>query len=591
MQLLEVDGQKKRQIVARIVFPLIYFSLLTVIMTWPLVLHMGSSIIGQIGDNIYFAWLIGWFRKALFQLHVSPYFVPFLNYPQGWNLAYTEITPAQLLLALPASLVGGDVFGYNFALLATFVLSGLGVYFWVYRLTKRISAGLIAGTIFAFIPFRLAHFLAGHLNLMGTQWFPFYFWGLWELLQSKKWAWKPVLLAGVSLGLIALTSQYYFYMAVLATGLLLILYLVFYDRRLVFQASFWKRGLASSLVALPLALVAVAPFVSMINQGGMPDRKLSSLYGYSACPIDFVLPSTDHFLWGNWIGSHFLRQGWIEDTLYLGIITILLAIFVFIARNKLREQRRLVFMLSLLGVVFAILAAGPELRFFDCLRVATIPRILQPLLGNPSESTAALRMPDYYLIQYLPLFAKMRAWQRFAILPLFSASILAGLGSAWLLNRMKAAWQKPLAALLILLVLFDFYPGPYTSFVKIEPRPIDQWLAAQPGNGAVALFPAYLEDDQEQTFRTAFQQKPFIGGFFNAFPPQQYQRISPILEGFPNTACLDLLKSLGVQFILVHSVDYQNFDQIRGKIEKLGLKLLTIQDAYYVYGFPEGRQG
>jgi len=38
------------------------------VMTWPLVLHMGSALAGRIGDNIYFVWMIGWVRKALFEL-------------------------------------------------------------------------------------------------------------------------------------------------------------------------------------------------------------------------------------------------------------------------------------------------------------------------------------------------------------------------------------------------------------------------------------------------------------------------------------------------------------------------------------------
>ncbi len=52
----------------------------------------GDQMIGQVGDNIYFVWMIGWFKKALFDLHVNPFNVWFLNYPEGWSLAYTEIT-------------------------------------------------------------------------------------------------------------------------------------------------------------------------------------------------------------------------------------------------------------------------------------------------------------------------------------------------------------------------------------------------------------------------------------------------------------------------------------------------------------------
>jgi len=41
-----------------------------VVVTWPLVLHLGNSIVGPYGDNPYFIWIIGWVRHALVDLRV-----------------------------------------------------------------------------------------------------------------------------------------------------------------------------------------------------------------------------------------------------------------------------------------------------------------------------------------------------------------------------------------------------------------------------------------------------------------------------------------------------------------------------------------
>ena len=97
-------------------------------MTWPLVLHMRDSVVGEIGDNIYFIFLIRWYQKAWFELGISPFFHPWLNYPQGWNLASTDTSLATTLFGLPVSLLCGPTFGYNFAMLVTFVLSGWAMY-------------------------------------------------------------------------------------------------------------------------------------------------------------------------------------------------------------------------------------------------------------------------------------------------------------------------------------------------------------------------------------------------------------------------------------------------------------------------------
>src|SRR5690606_4174924 len=101
-------------------------------------------------------------------LHQLPLTVSILNYPEGYHLAYTDASPLMILMALPFSLVGGSVLGYNLSMFVSFVLSGLGVYLWVRWLTHNHWAGILAGVLFAFVPYRMSH-LYGHLNLMGTQ--------------------------------------------------------------------------------------------------------------------------------------------------------------------------------------------------------------------------------------------------------------------------------------------------------------------------------------------------------------------------------------------------------------------------------------
>ena len=209
----------------------VYFVGMSIVMTYPLVMKMRTEAIGAGGgDGSYFIWLVAWYQKALFQLKISPFFAPSLNYPQGWNLATTDITPAMVALALPGSLLISPTFGYNFAMMLSFILSGWGMYLWVKHLTGDSLASLVAGTVFAFLPFRMAHFMVGHLNLLGTQWFPFYFWGLFDLLKQEKFSWKPVLMAGIAAGLIGMTSPYYIYMTVLISVVFLLGFVIFKSR-------------------------------------------------------------------------------------------------------------------------------------------------------------------------------------------------------------------------------------------------------------------------------------------------------------------------------------------------------------------------
>jgi hypothetical protein len=550
----------------------VYFSALTILMTWPLAAHMSTDLVGQIGDNIYFVWMIGWMKKALFDLHVNPFNVWFLNYPEGWNMAYTEITPAQLALALPFSFLGGPTFAYNMAMLLTFVLSGLGMYFWIRRMTGRRGPALVAGTIFAFLPYRFAHFLIGHLNLSGTQWLPFYFMGLFELFDAgRPPRWRSAVLAGVMLGLIGLTSQYYLYMTILVTAFLLFIYLVFLQRRRWKDVRFWKFLALLGIVALPLIAVAVAPYVTLSQQGGLPDRTMSIVRKYSASPTDFFLPSTDHFLWGSWIGSHFNREMWVEGTLYIGVVSVVLGVVAWIKRKQAGRSGLMVLLLC--GALFAmVLAMGTDLHWNGSPVEITTPAFLAGWIHRP---TIPLLLPGYFLFQYFPLYAKLRALMRFGLFVLVFTSAAAGLGCAWLVARIKPHWRSVLVAGLLLLVFVDFYPGPYTEFAPVQPRPVDAWLALQPDKGAVIQFPFIKGEDQDQTYYTLIHGKPFVGGFFNAFPPPQYARIRPLMENFPDQQSVDLIHQLGAFYVLVDRASYPDIERTRQQCEQLGLKFVT----------------
>ena len=573
----------------------LYFLILTIVMTWPLVTRMFDAMVGMTGDNIYFVWMIGWIKKALFELHVNPFNVWFLNYPEGWSLAYTEITPIQILIALPFALLRGPTFGYNCAMILSFVLAGMSMFWWIKHLTGRGDAALIAGTAFAFIPYHFAHFLIGHLNLVGIQWFPLFFMGLTDLLglggnssnatllpeAAKRIQWRPVLLAGISLGLIGLTSQYYLYMLLFITAFMVFWRVIIMQRSLIIDSRFWKQLLLMGLVSLPLVLLSIAPYLSLFQQGGLPDRNIGIVRMYSASPTDFILPSTDHFLWGQWVGSHFNREMWVEGTLYIGVVSGVLSILALIKRKSLL-QTRLIVLLFWTGLFAFILALGTDLHWNGDTVVVSIPSFLQTLL-NRTETM--IHLPGYYLFLYFPFFAKLRALMRFGVFVLVFTCAAAGLGSAWLINRVNPGRKGLITILVIGLLFLDLFPGPYSQFAQVSSRPVDMWLAAQPGQGAVVQMPFKLAEDQEMTYYTLVNGKPFVGGFFNAFPPAQYMKIKPILERFPDGESIQLLRNLGVQYILVEQGYYPDKTSLMDTCKTLGLKFVIEQGDQLVFEF------
>jgi hypothetical protein len=169
---------------------------------------------------------------------------------------------------------------------------------------------------------------------------------------------------------------------------------------------------------------------------------------------------------------------------------------------------------------------------------------------------------------------------RYGVFVGLGVSVLAGYGLAWISGRLHG-WRRAAAtAGLLALALLDFLPRP-EAFVRVQPRPVDEWLASQTDSGALVEFP--FESDQAQLYYTLTHQKPFLGGNFNAFPPPQYQRIKPVLDSFPDRASIDVLHDLGVRYVLVHAWRYADFDQVDRLARELGLVSVDDFDGIHVY--------
>jgi hypothetical protein len=465
-------------------------------------------------------------------------------------------------------------------MLLSFILSGWGMYLWVKHLTGDSLAGLVGGTVFAFLPFRMAHYVIGHLSLAGTQWFPFYFWGLFDLLKQEKFSWKPVLMAGIAVGLIGMTSPYYVYMTALISGVFVLGFIIFKGFKRLKYATFWKSLLAFGLLSVVLVGLAMLPYLNLNSQNGLASRSVDYLNRYSASPTDYVIPSIKQFLWGKWIDITFSPEIFQESTLYIGAVAFVLAVIAWVKRRQLRHPE-LAEIAILAAAAGFVLSLGIQLHWLGKI-VVSLPRFLQTIFHRTSMPT--IDLPAYYLFRYLPFFSKMRVMMRFGLFTLIFSSLMAGLGAYLLTKQASSKVKRWVGIILLVLVFIDFYPGVLQGFRVTQARPVDSWLATQPNTGAVAQFPFSEESSQGQVYDTLVHQKPFLGGYFNANSPEQYTRIQPTMDTFPSQDSVDLLRQLGVSYVVVDSSQYGNFSNLDPEIQSLGLKLLTVSENEYVYG-------
>ncbi len=562
----------------------LFFCAASVLLTWPLVLSMRTSIIGGMGDNIYFVWLIRWYERVILDGQGQLFFNPMLNYPQGWDLSTTETSLATALAGIPVSRLFGPIAGYNFAMLLTFVLAGFFMYLWIRDLTKSEAAGILAGTLYTFCPYHFAHFLVGHLNLCGIHWFPLFFWGFSQLLrESKKWDLKFVVLTGLSLGLIGFTSMYYLYMTLLFSVLFGLIFLIVTRFRVFKQKNFWLKLVLAGMISLPFLYFSLRPFISLSSAGVLESRPIEYAASYSASPTDFFLPASDHFLFGRVVSSWFDHSLWNESSLYLGIPAIILAVMALLSK-KPDEKRGLVWSSAIVGFISLILGLGINLHWNNEDVILKIPEGLQSFL---KKEETLVYLPAAWLFNHLPFFDKMRTLMRFGFFAIFFTNVLAGLGFAQLLRRIPHKKVGLTTLFALGLVIFDLYPGPYTAnMLEPKPRAVDKWLHDQPENGAVVQMPFQGSSDQAQVYYSLFHEKPFLGGDFNANQPAQFEEIKPVLEQFPDAESVQLLKDLGVNYVVMDEAVYSLDEELEERLNSLGLSAMTSVEGQSVYFLP-----
>jgi len=452
------------------------------------------------------------------------------------------------------------------------------MYLWVSRLTKSRSAGLFAGTLFAFTPYRIAH-AYGHMPLFGTQYLVLHFWGLSFLVRERSLNWKFAALAGLGLGLAALSSMYYLYMTLVVSTLFILVYLLLVERKLFFRSSFWKNGLAALLFSLPLILLAMFPYLQLSGQGNSTHRALALVDEFSASPLDFFIPSGFQLFWHQLGAQMAGGELAIERSLYLGMVTL---IFVSVAVVKRREisPLSLVMVFFVTGLASVVLAMGTTLHWNGQPVLLTVPAFLHPWI---ERDQLPIPLPNLLLFNNLPFYDSMRAWMRYGVYASLFASLLAGIGFGWVAGKMSSpAARRVLFAAVLVLALVDLFPNTL-PLTRLEVRPIDRWLASQPGKGAFVQFPIKISLQSETVYTTLLNDKPFLGMFPGAYLPKSFRQQWRDLRGFPSEASTEILRDRQIQYVIVDQYEYDDWPATAKQIASLGMRELEVIGQQHIF--------
>ncbi len=476
------------------------YASLTCVMTYPQVRHMRDAVHDD-GDPLLNTWALAWVAH---QLPRAPahLFDANIFYPERRTLAYSETLLLPAAVVAPLEWAGvSPILIYNLVLLSGFAISGVGVALLVRRLTDRAGPALVAGLIFAFLPFRIDHY--PHMQLQQTQCLPFAMWAFHRFLDTRRMrdaVWFGALTAGQML-----SCMYY--------GLLLIPYLAVVCGAL---AVAHRARLAPLLVAAAIVAVAAYP-VGKAYLGArkvVGERGRDEVWQGSARPTDYLGPPDLNVVYGEAL-ARFSRP---ERRLFPGFVAIALGILGLWPRRSAPSTRTAVLTYGLGLLVAFDLSLG--LNGFT-YRV---------------------------LYDYVVPFRGLRIPARGGLIVGFSLAVLAGFGLA----RIR---RSAVIAGLGVLVCVEYLSRPLTmmTIATDPPRVYTDLLRANRGDPPVAIleFPVSPQDDPTYMYYSTFHWQHLVNGYSGFFPPS-YIVLERAVENLPDDLAMTTIRAHGARYLLIH---------------------------------------
>lgn len=469
----------------------------------------------DLGDSLLNAWILAWDAERLLRFvggdvdAIRNFWNANIFYPEPLTLAYSEHLFAQALQILPVyALTGNIILSYNLLFLSTFVLSGLGMYLFVREITGSARAGLVAGLIYAFAPYRVPQF--SHLQVISSQWMPFVLYGLRRYFETR----RMLPLAGAGAALVAQNLSNGYFLLFFAPFVAAYALFEIATRKLWTDARVWAGLSATAAMVTVLTLPFLLPYLELRDLGFGP-RVLNEVKSFSADVFSYWTSPAESHLWGTVIRAYPKPEGdlfptiaalllaavglaasvsvaWMDartrpaaSGLLLPIVRLLLGaaalytLFVLLIltgngftgigpfpisiRNLWRNFRVLAVILALLLLV------SPRARSFtrrwigSLTGFVTLAAIAAFLMSLGPEIRSGGRLiseagPYNFFYWHVPGFDGLRVPARFAMLVVLFVSIAAGLGAAVIERRYRHGAAVVLA--LGVLAVAEAFPAP-----------------------------------------------------------------------------------------------------------------------------------
>jgi hypothetical protein len=469
---------------------LLLYAALTVVFTYPLAWFFGTHHVGEAkGDAGVYLWNLWWVEKALVDLKTNPFETDFIFYPVGIGLSLHTLGFLHGVLFIPLKAVLGDVAAANLIVVLTFVASGLGMYALARHLGASPLGAVLAGLAFAFCPYRLAR-LAGHYDLLATEWLPLYTLVFLKALQEEKLKAKLVVGAALLAAACGYTTVTYLVFLALLSGLYVV-WEIFRRPRLA--ARFVARSASIALVTGALLLPLLFQAYQDLASWRYPTYPGSDRYGADLAA--YVVPGPKHNLLGDSMGRSF-DPNLTEAVIFPGYL-LLIALVVALGSRQIRRS-----------YTFWIVTAG----VFFVLSLGSILKIGGWETGVP--------LP-FALFQKLPLLGHLRAPARLSIVFVLATSVLLAVAWSWWTTRMRHPARRVLLTLAASAILIAEYVAIPIPVFRAGAAPLYHELAAEPDNFTLVEIPGVEQVPSQLMYHQTVHGKPIFIGTAARVPPDK----------------------------------------------------------------------
>lgn len=496
--------------------------LLAVVMTWPIAAKMNRAGRTDSTDAMYAMWNVAWVARAVTS-QPGELFNANIFYPHTGTLAYSESNVGAGVLGAPAWALTRNVYTtYNSVVLLGFMLSFICTYALVRRLTGSRVAAAAAGMAFAYAPYTYSRL--PHIQLQMTFGIPLALLAMHRAIDLPGWRSGAVL--GLALAAAALSSAYYGVLIGLAIGV----GAVFYGLRLGLWKSrgYWV-GMAVALAVLAAIMIPFfLPYMTIRQEGFERTLEEARRYGVN---------------WYGWIGSAVKTHRWLlyPEPMRRGVafpgITRVLA--------------------GLAGLLLVALSA----RYASRIHNGRAHAIFYLLIGTLTFWASFGPQAGLYTVLHntIPIFAFLRAVERFAILVTFTLCV--GLGfSVFLLQQWwnrtgRQGMGTACAALVFALVIADSWIAPLIYYDAV-PVPSVYYALARAPRGAVAEFPFFSNSidfnrHAHYMLMSTYHWKPLINGYSDHYPKDFLDMLDAVKDFPTNPAAFDHLRAHDVRYVTV----------------------------------------